>query len=38
MLIACADCGCVVEQGEIITPCDSYPDCCCAELRVRPTE
>ena len=33
--IACAECGCMVERGEIVTPCDAYPECCCADLPVR---
>ena len=33
--IACAGCGCVVEHGVILTPCDSYPDCCCRDVPVR---
>lgn len=30
--MACADCGCVVEQGVIVKACVRYPDCCCREL------
>ena len=32
MEIACAECGCLVERGLIIKPCDEYPDCCCTDL------
>jgi hypothetical protein len=32
MEMACADCGCVVEQGVIVKACVRYPDCCCREL------
>jgi len=30
--ITCADCGCLVDRGIVITPCDRYPTCCCAHL------
>ena len=33
-MIACADCGCVVERGVIVKPCDRHPQCRCAELPV----
>jgi hypothetical protein len=35
MEIACAGCGCVVDRGVIVEPCDNHPRCCCAELPVR---
>ena len=38
MLIACAECGCLAEHGEIVTPCDSHPECCCAEVPLQPSE
>ena len=34
--MTCADCGCLVDRGVIITWCDGHPDCCCAELPVKP--
>jgi hypothetical protein len=38
MLISCADCGCLVDRGEVVTPCSHYPACCCAELPSRTTQ
>ena len=38
MVIACAECGCLAEGGVIVTPCDSHPECCCAEVPVQPSE
>jgi hypothetical protein len=35
MEITCADCGCLVDRGVIIQRCETHPDCCCHELRVR---
>ena len=35
MEITCAECGCLVDRGEIVTPCDQHPDCCCGELPLR---
>jgi hypothetical protein len=35
MEITCADCGCLVERGVIVRPCDKHPDCCCGDLEVR---
>ena len=35
MEIACADCGCLVERGVVVTPCARYPACCCAHLPQR---
>jgi hypothetical protein len=32
MEITCADCGCLVERGIVIVPCDQHPDCCCGAL------
>jgi hypothetical protein len=32
MEMGCADCGCVVEQGAVVKPCENYPECCCSEL------
>jgi hypothetical protein len=32
MEIACADCGCLVDNGEIIKRCDKFPECCCGDL------
>ena len=34
MQVTCADCGCLVDRGEILEPCDKHPDCCCRELDV----
>jgi hypothetical protein len=31
--IECADCGCLVERGVIVTACVGYPSCCCGSLR-----
>jgi hypothetical protein len=28
MLITCADCGCLVDRGKVVTPCDRHPECC----------
>ena len=36
MEILCAACGCLVERGEIVTPCAKHPDCCCGNLSIRP--
>jgi hypothetical protein len=36
--IICADCGCLVDRGVIVAPCDAYPICCCTELSVRDSE
>lgn len=38
MTIICADCGCLVDRGVIVTPCAVYPSCCCADLSVRRLE
>lgn len=35
MEMTCADCGCLVDRGVIIRPCDEHPDCCCRDLAVR---
>ena len=35
MEITCADCGCLVDRGVIVIPCDQHPGCCCGELPVR---
>jgi hypothetical protein len=35
MEIICADCGCLVDRGDIVTPCAKHPDCCCRDLTVR---
>lgn len=35
MEITCAECGCLVERGVIVTPCDAHPACCCTDLPVR---
>jgi hypothetical protein len=32
MEIICADCGCRVDRGIIIEPCEQHPDCCCEDL------
>jgi hypothetical protein len=32
--IECADCGCIVDQGVRLVPCNTT-DCCCADLPVR---
>jgi hypothetical protein len=32
MELTCANCGCRVDRGVLVTPCDRYPDCCCADL------
>jgi hypothetical protein len=37
MKVLCAECGCVVDAGEIITPCSAHPDCCCDQLATRET-
>jgi hypothetical protein len=34
MVIACADCGCIVDRGVIVERCGSYPRCCCGALPV----
>jgi hypothetical protein len=36
--ILCAECGCRVERGVIVEPCDRYPACCCTGLPVRQAE
>jgi hypothetical protein len=36
--IFCADCGCVVDRGVIVQPCNRHRGCCCGELPVRPLE
>ncbi len=33
MEIYCADCGCLVDRGIRLIPCDT-PDCCCVDLNV----
>ncbi len=38
MEITCAECGCLVDHGVIITRCDKYPACCCHDLPVREPE
>lgn len=38
MEIVCAECGCLVERGVIIKPCEQHPGCCCVDLRVRQSE
>jgi hypothetical protein len=35
MEIICADCGCLVDRGVIVTPCGKHPECCCRDLPVR---
>jgi hypothetical protein len=35
MEIACAGFGCRVDRGEIVEPCEQYPDCCCRDLRTQ---
>lgn len=32
VVMGCADCGCIVERGVIVTPCEMYPECCCRDL------
>ena len=32
--IGCADCGCIVDSGVRVIPCNT-PDCCCRQLPVR---
>lgn len=32
MKMACAGCGCVVEQALVVKPCGDYPNCCCREV------
>lgn len=32
MEITCAECGCLVDRGDIVTPCATYPLCCCRDL------
>jgi hypothetical protein len=38
MVIACAECGCVVDHGVIVEGCETHPDCCCRDLPVREPE
>ena len=38
MAITCAECGCLVDRGVIVTPCDAYPECCCTDLPLRPED
>jgi aminoglycoside 6'-N-acetyltransferase len=33
--LTCADCGCLVERGVVITPCDRHPACCCQHLATK---
>lgn len=35
MEMTCAECGCLVDRGDIIRPCAKHPDCCCGDLDVR---
>jgi hypothetical protein len=35
MEISCADCGCVVDEGVVLTPCQKYPSCCCGQLPIK---
>src|SRR5690606_21287789 len=35
MQITCAECGCVVDRGEIVGPCGQHPECCCRDLGSR---
>jgi len=32
MEITCADCGCLVDRGIVVRPCERYPRCCCDQL------
>lgn len=36
MRIACAECGCVVEDATVVKSCPTFPACCCAELPCAP--
>ena len=38
MEITCADCGCLVDRGVIVTACAAHPDCCCRDLPVRASD
>jgi hypothetical protein len=38
MEMTCAECGCLVDRGVIVTPCEKHPDCCCRHLHVRTTD
>ena len=35
MEITCADCGCRVDRGVIVEPCERHPECCYRDLPVR---
>lgn len=35
MRITCAECGCLVDRGRIITPCANHPNCCCHDLPIK---
>ena len=35
--IGCADCGCIVDSGVRVIPCNT-PDCCCRHLPIRESE
>jgi hypothetical protein len=35
MEITCAECGCRVDGGVIVKPCEKHPSCCCHDLPVR---
>ena len=34
MQVTSADCGCLVDRGVVLRPCDKHPNCCCGELEV----
>lgn len=34
MEINCADCGCRVDRGVIVSACAEHPRCCCIDLQV----
>jgi hypothetical protein len=40
MRITCAECGCLVDKGEVVEPCGKYRQCCCGDLPLsaKPTE
>jgi hypothetical protein len=38
MEIICADCGCIVDRGAIVTPYAAHPNCCFADLPGRNQE
>ena len=37
MEITCAECGCLVDRGARVIPCETA-ECCCRDLPIRETE